>query len=44
MTLVSRTGAPRFKTLPGLRGTDVSAYIRDPDGNKLCALHRTPAA
>jgi hypothetical protein len=20
------------------------AYLRDPDGNKLCALHRMPAA
>ncbi len=30
---------------PGLRpgGTLYLAYLRDPDGNKLCALHRLPA-
>jgi hypothetical protein len=22
----------------------VLAYLRDPDGNKICALHRVPAA
>ncbi|CAN5494809.1 VOC family protein [soil metagenome] len=31
---------------PGLRGTGsvkiYIAYLRDPDGNKLCALHRLP--
>jgi catechol 2,3-dioxygenase-like lactoylglutathione lyase family enzyme len=33
---------------PGIRsnafGSLYLAYLRDPDGNKLCALHRTPAA
>jgi catechol 2,3-dioxygenase-like lactoylglutathione lyase family enzyme len=33
---------------PGLRdgavGTLYLAYLRDPDGNKLCALHRPPRA
>lgn len=30
---------------PGLRGGPgiYLAYLRDPDGNKLCALHRAPA-
>ena len=28
---------------PGLRGKTYLAYMRDPDGNKLCALHRPPA-
>ncbi len=31
---------------PGLRGTPGAqmyiAYLRDPDGNKICALHRVP--
>jgi catechol 2,3-dioxygenase-like lactoylglutathione lyase family enzyme len=31
---------------PGVRGTSrlFLAYLRDPDGNKLCALHRMPKA
>jgi catechol 2,3-dioxygenase-like lactoylglutathione lyase family enzyme len=31
---------------PGVRpgGAMYLAYLRDPDGNKLCALHRVPAA
>ena len=33
---------------PGVRqgavGPIYLAYLRDPDGNKLCAVHRTPAA
>ena len=33
---------------PGVRsggsGEMYLAYLRDPDGNKLCALHRMPAA
>ncbi len=28
---------------PGPRGALYLAYLRDPDGNKLCALHRMPA-
>jgi catechol 2,3-dioxygenase-like lactoylglutathione lyase family enzyme len=28
---------------PGPRGALYLAYLRDPDGNKLCALHRLPA-
>jgi hypothetical protein len=31
---------------PGLRGSPGAqmyiAYLRDPDGNKICALHRVP--
>ena len=34
------------QTRPGIReGSGVKlylAYLRDPDGNKLCALHRVP--
>ena len=29
---------------PGRRRSMYLAYLRDPDGNKLCALHRMPAA
>ena len=33
---------------PGVRQASFGglylAYLRDPDGNKLCALHRMPAA
>ena len=30
---------------PGVRGgATYLAYIRDPDGNKICALHRLPKA
>lgn len=32
---------------PGVRNTEAGplylAYVRDPDGNKLCALYRIPA-
>jgi catechol 2,3-dioxygenase-like lactoylglutathione lyase family enzyme len=38
-------GGMSIEDPPGVRpsGTYL-AYLRDPDGNKLCALHRTPAA
>ena len=38
-------GGTSIEDPPGARpsGTYL-AYLRDPDGNKLCALHRTPAA
>ena len=40
-------GATACEDPPGIReGTGVKlyiAYLRDPDGNKLCALHRVPA-
>ena len=40
-------GATSCEDPPGIReGTGVKlyiAYLRDPDGNKLCALHRVPA-
>ncbi len=39
-------GAP-IEDAPGIReasfGSLYLAYLRDPDGNKLCALHRLPA-
>jgi len=39
-------GATTCEDPPGIReGTGVKlyiAYLRDPDGNKLCALHRVP--
>ena len=39
-------GATSCEDPPGIReGTGVKlyiAYLRDPDGNKLCALHRVP--
>jgi hypothetical protein len=28
----------------GAAGKLYLAYLRDPDGNKICALHRIPAA
>lgn len=38
--------AHRSKTQPGVRGAQAGglylAYLRDPDGNKLCALYRMP--
>jgi catechol 2,3-dioxygenase-like lactoylglutathione lyase family enzyme len=41
-------GGTAIEDPPGLRtasfGTLYLAYLRDPDGNKLCALHRPPAA
>ena len=40
-------GGTAIEDPPGLRtasfGTLYLAYLRDPDGNKLCALHRPPA-
>ena len=36
-------GGTSIEDPPGSRGTVYLAYLRDPDGNKLCALHR-PAA
>src|SRR5271170_6799264 len=36
-------GGTSIEDPPGLRGQTYLAYLRDPDGNKLCALHR-PAA
>ena len=40
-------GATSCEDPPGIReGTGIKlyiAYLRDPDGNKLCALHRVPA-
>ena len=39
-------GGTSIEDAPGLRpgGAMYLAYLRDPDGNKLCALHRIPAA
>jgi catechol 2,3-dioxygenase-like lactoylglutathione lyase family enzyme len=38
-------GGTAVEDPPGVRGgTMYLAYLRDPDGNKLCALHRLPAA
>jgi len=41
-------GGTSIEDPPGLRegklGAMYLAYVRDPDGNKLCALHRPPAA
>jgi catechol 2,3-dioxygenase-like lactoylglutathione lyase family enzyme len=37
-------GGTAIEDPPGLRGQMYLAYLRDPDGNKLCALHRVPAA
>ena len=41
-------GGKAIEDPPGLRqnafGQLYLAYLRDPDGNKLCALHRMPAA
>lgn len=39
-------GGTSIEDPPGVRpsGTMYLAYLRDPDGNKLCALHRIPAA
>ncbi|MET4700914.1 catechol 2,3-dioxygenase-like lactoylglutathione lyase family enzyme [Constrictibacter sp. MBR-5] len=37
-------GGKSIEDPPGVRGgTMYLAYLRDPDGNKLCALHRLPA-
>ena len=41
-------GGTAIEDAPGVRkggfGDLYLAYLRDPDGNKLCALHRMPAA
>jgi catechol 2,3-dioxygenase-like lactoylglutathione lyase family enzyme len=41
-------GGTSIEDPPGVRqggaGPMYLAYLRDPDGNKLCALHRMPAA
>jgi catechol 2,3-dioxygenase-like lactoylglutathione lyase family enzyme len=41
-------GGKAIEDPPGIRqggaGALYLAYLRDPDGNKLCALHRMPAA
>ena len=41
-------GGTSIEDPPGIRqgggGAMYLAYLRDPDGNKLCALHRMPAA
>ncbi len=41
-------GGSSIEDPPGIRqggsGQMYLAYLRDPDGNKLCALHRLPAA
>ena len=41
-------GGTAIEDPPGVRqggaGPMYLAYLRDPDGNKLCALHRMPAA
>ena len=39
-------GGMAIEDPPGVRpgGSMFLAYLRDPDGNKLCALHRMPAA
>jgi catechol 2,3-dioxygenase-like lactoylglutathione lyase family enzyme len=37
-------GGTAIEEPPGPRGQMYLAYLRDPDGNKLCALHRAPAA
>lgn len=44
----SENGGTAIEDPPGVRtgpmGSLYLAYLRDPDGNKLCALHRMPAA
>lgn len=41
-------GGTAIEDAPGVRSAGFGdlylAYLRDPDGNKLCALHRMPAA
>jgi catechol 2,3-dioxygenase-like lactoylglutathione lyase family enzyme len=43
----TENGGTAIEDPPGLRtasfGALYLAYLRDPDGNKLCALHRPPA-
>lgn len=44
----AENGGTAIEDAPGVRegrtGQLYLAYLRDPDGNKLCALHRMPAA
>ena len=44
----TENGGTAIEDPPGVRsgamGSLYLAYLRDPDGNKLCALHRMPAA
>jgi hypothetical protein len=44
MMLASPMAAPRVKIPPGIREGDMGkmylAYLRDPAGNKICALKR----
>ena len=37
-------GGKSIEDPPGPRGQLYLAYLSDPDGNKLCGLHRMPAA
>jgi catechol 2,3-dioxygenase-like lactoylglutathione lyase family enzyme len=38
-------GGTSCEDAPGIRGGSMYlAYLRDPDGNKICALHRLPKA
>jgi catechol 2,3-dioxygenase-like lactoylglutathione lyase family enzyme len=41
-------GGTAIEDAPGVRSASFGdlylAYLRDPDGNKLCAMHRMPAA
>jgi len=43
----SENGGTAIEDAPGVRTSPMGAlylaYLRDPDGNKLCALHRMPA-
>ncbi len=41
-----QNGGTAIEDPPGVRpgGAMYLAYLRDPDGNKLCGLHRLPAA
>ncbi|MCL7714650.1 VOC family protein [Stenotrophomonas mori] len=45
--LALANGGTAIEDPPGPRGSPAGdlymAYVRDPDGNKLCALHRLPA-
>jgi catechol 2,3-dioxygenase-like lactoylglutathione lyase family enzyme len=37
-------GGVSIEDAPGMRGTLYLAYLRDPDGNKICLLHSAPKA
>ncbi len=45
-TVAIQSGGTPIEDPPGLRESPVGsmyvAYVRDPDGNKLCAMHRFP--